>query len=1078
MGAGVDVSRIIIAADSTQVRTATSDLDGLARQGAATATATGNLEGSIKKLVIAFGGFAAVTAYLRGATDASLEFSTAMGRVSTVMDKMSDMPAMRRGLKEIAEQFGKTSASQAAAMYDILSAGISDTAKALDMLTMSNKLALGGVTDVGTAADGLTTIMMAFGDQVKSTQDASDAMFVSAAIGKTTIEQLSHTIGRVAPIAANAGISLQEMLGAIGALTAGGINTHQSVDGLRAMLQAVIKPSDDSAKMAKRLGMEFNLAALQTKGFAGFIADLRDKTKGNTEVMAKLMGGVEAIVPAMALTGNGFATFTAGMERMSKMAGETESAVSKMADTPQYKIDQLKTKMSNMLIETGDKLVRWLAPMAEFGTKHFAEITNATNNMKTAIEFLIASKLGSWIGSKIVDFQAYAAQMTINRAHTLALIEDEVRTTAAALASAQADQAKVIAKGAVNASYIAQIGYEKQVRTSIQATTLAAEAHEAATVRLATAGSVLTRVKVGLNNVLQLLGGWFGVASMAALGLYMVINKLNEADENLRDGMTKTAIASGDVASKTIGIMTTLKDQFAIHEKATKGSAEYENSEKKLAIAKKELMALGPEYRDALNKEVDTWEKMSAAITKVNQGKLAQIQADKAKIEKAIDKPELSTWQAFKSYALPTAYDAGEQMRANQARDQKALNDLTAQEAVMLKALLPLEEKKAEVNKINKHIDESAEKEIEQLERYTKGLEHQARIINLQKFETYALDDNYKKLTGSMKKRADAAIMDMTIKEGIEAENKAIKKQSEEFDNLVNSLMPEAAEEEKYLAALYRINQAIEEGIGLNEEEAEILREKARLQMTTGGKAEVKHREDMESYAKELRPEDELIEKMGKLKTLMDGGRISASAYAKEQEKLLRSLDSGFDLLVTSVETASGAMGDAFVKLALTGKASMKDMTNAMLQDLARLMANKAMAQLLNLAVGALMGAWGGDPSNSPGYDDGFEGGGNIGQKAAGGNVIAGSPYLVGEKRPELFVPSSSGTIIPAVGGGAPQISIAITVNADGSAETSVTGGGEEQSRVMAEAIGIKIRRTIQEECAPGGDIYQFVNKG
>jgi hypothetical protein len=37
---------------------------------------------------------------------------------------------------------------------------------------------------------------------------------------------------------------------------------------------------------------------------------------------------------------------------------------------------------------------------------------------------------------------------------------------------------------------------------------------------------------------------------------------------------------------------------------------------------------------------------------------------------------------------------------------------------------------------------------------------------------------------------------------------------------------------------------------------------------------------------------------------------------------------------------------------------------------------------------------------------------------AGGGPVRAGVPYIVGEKRPELFVPHESGTIVPSVGGG------------------------------------------------------------
>lgn len=39
----------------------------------------------------------------------------------------------------------------------------------------------------------------------------------------------------------------------------------------------------------------------------------------------------------------------------------------------------------------------------------------------------------------------------------------------------------------------------------------------------------------------------------------------------------------------------------------------------------------------------------------------------------------------------------------------------------------------------------------------------------------------------------------------------------------------------------------------------------------------------------------------------------------------------------------------------------------------------------------------------------------NVGMRAAGGPVAKGQPYIVGERRPELFVPNQSGTIVPRV---------------------------------------------------------------
>lgn len=81
---------------------------------------------------------------------------------------------------------------------------------------------------------------------------------------------------------------------------------------------------------------------------------------------------------------------------------------------------------------------------------------------------------------------------------------------------------------------------------------------------------------------------------------------------------------------------------------------------------------------------------------------------------------------------------------------------------------------------------------------------------------------------------------------------------------------------------------------------------------------------------------------------------------------------------------------DAFVKLALTGKLSFKDMANSILADLARIMVKRALVFAAT--------------SFFPGFFPG---------RAGGGPVDASKPYVVGEQGPELFVPNSAGKIIP-----------------------------------------------------------------
>jgi hypothetical protein len=64
------------------------------------------------------------------------------------------------------------------------------------------------------------------------------------------------------------------------------------------------------------------------------------------------------------------------------------------------------------------------------------------------------------------------------------------------------------------------------------------------------------------------------------------------------------------------------------------------------------------------------------------------------------------------------------------------------------------------------------------------------------------------------------------------------------------------------------------------------------------------------------------------------------------------------------------------------------------------------------------------------------------GFRANGGSVSAGTPYVVGERGAELFVPKSNGMIVPnnALGGGGTTINLTVNgaIDAEGTARTII----------------------------------------
>lgn len=141
---------------------------------------------------------------------------------------------------------------------------------------------------------------------------------------------------------------------------------------------------------------------------------------------------------------------------------------------------------------------------------------------------------------------------------------------------------------------------------------------------------------------------------------------------------------------------------------------------------------------------------------------------------------------------------------------------------------------------------------------------------------------------------------------------------------------------------------------------------------------------------------------------------------------------------------------------AIDGTKSLSEVANSLLTNIA----NKLLDVAVNLA---LFGAVSGTGT----------GGGLLGRlikpRAIGGPVSRGSTYMVGERGPELFTPSRSGTIIPnnAMMGG----STSVVVNVDASGNSNVQGD-QAQGKQLGLAVSAAVQAELVKQKRPGGLLY------
>ena len=322
-------------------------------------------------------GFGSLSALLTTTTKKAAAFEKAMAEVATLSNTIN-MSKLTEQVKDLSVQFGQSKITQAKALYQVISAGAANATEATQILTVANQLAVGGVTDVATAADGLTSALNAYGATAASAQGFSDSMFVAMRAGKTTIEELSSNVGKLAPLAAQAGVSFDALMAATAAVTKTGLSTSETMTSLRQVLVSVVKPTKEAQETAQQLGIDFSIAAVKSKGFAGFLSELQEKTGGSTKAMSRLFGSVEALQSALFLaseTGNN--EFNRIMDDMRTKTGETEKAFETMSKTTGFLTDKLLEQLNSKFAAVGTTVLTVLNPALQFLVANFETLSGA-----------------------------------------------------------------------------------------------------------------------------------------------------------------------------------------------------------------------------------------------------------------------------------------------------------------------------------------------------------------------------------------------------------------------------------------------------------------------------------------------------------------------------------------------------------------------------------------------------------------------------------------------------------------------------------------------------------------------------
>lgn len=361
----------------------------VSQKASAVGTACKQLGGALTPVSVA------AQSVIKSTADAAMSFETAMAQVKTIAGDASvsyqgDMMDMSDAILQLSKDTGIAAEDVALATYGAISAGV-ETSKSVEFVATANALAVGGFTDMATSVDVLTTTMNAYGEKAGSAEDISNRLITTQNLGKTTVNELASSMGKVIPAASAYNVSVDNLCSAYVAMTKGGIATAESTTYMKSMFTELGKSGSTVGKiLQEETGKSFGQLMSEGKSLADVIDILGKSVDGDKEKFAQLWGSTEAGTGALAILNGGTADFNNTMQEMQNSTGAASDAMNMMNDTSAHQLQVAMNNMKNAAIELGGAF----APVMTGIASAVGTVASAFSGLPQPVQTVIAVILG------------------------------------------------------------------------------------------------------------------------------------------------------------------------------------------------------------------------------------------------------------------------------------------------------------------------------------------------------------------------------------------------------------------------------------------------------------------------------------------------------------------------------------------------------------------------------------------------------------------------------------------------------------------------------------------------------------
>lgn len=327
-------------------------------------------------------------------TKMAWDFEDGMAKVSTIADT-TEVPIsdLEKQIKQLSDSTGVEAGEIAENVYNAISAG-QKTGDAVNFVSKATDLARAGFAETGDALDVLSTIMNAYGLEASEVDKVSNDLIMTQNLGKTTVAELSSSMGKVIPTAKSTGVNLDELCGAYAVMTSNGVATAETTTYLNSMLNELGKQGSTAANAfaagtehIKEGGLTMAEAMEQGWSLSDVLSVLDEQAAASGTSINNMFSSAEAGKAANILWDNA-EKFNGAVEEIQGSTTATSDALGNL-ETSGHKTEVAINQIKNAGLEFGQTISAMLAPalqkLAEYIRNTKEKLDGMDDGQKQAI---------------------------------------------------------------------------------------------------------------------------------------------------------------------------------------------------------------------------------------------------------------------------------------------------------------------------------------------------------------------------------------------------------------------------------------------------------------------------------------------------------------------------------------------------------------------------------------------------------------------------------------------------------------------------------------------------------------------